>query len=227
MKPALIVLAKEPVAGRVKTRCCPPCTPAQAAALAEAALADTLAAAAAVPHVRTVLALDGRPGHWLPAGVDVVRQRGSGLDERLAAAFDDVGGPAVLVGMDTPQVTADELQHAVDRLGDGSVDALLGPSTDGGFWAIGLTRPDRSVFVGVPMSRPDTGQRQLGRLHRRGLRVGALPVRTDVDDMATAQRVASLVPASRFARTVRAIRSAITDAATLQIEAMTMSTFGP
>src|SRR5688500_4457952 len=99
---ALIVIAKEPVPGRVKTRLCPPCTPEQAARLARAALEDTLAACGdTVGAGRRVLALDGEPGGWLPRGWDVVAQRGAGLAERLAHAFADVGGPAFLLGMDT------------------------------------------------------------------------------------------------------------------------------
>src|SRR4051794_33440895 len=100
MSATLIVIAKEPVPGRVKTRLTPPYTAAEAAYLAEAALADTLAAVVAAPAGRRILALAGRPGRWLPSGVRVVPQRGSGLDERLANAFADAGGPAVLIGMD-------------------------------------------------------------------------------------------------------------------------------
>ncbi|MGC1756862.1 MAG: glycosyltransferase, partial [Trebonia sp.] len=72
----LIVIAKEPRPGRVKTRLTPPFTPQDAASLAEGALADTLAAAAAARMTRHVLALDGAPGDWLPAGFDVIGQRG-------------------------------------------------------------------------------------------------------------------------------------------------------
>jgi rSAM/selenodomain-associated transferase 1 len=200
---ALVVLAKAPVPGRVKTRCCPPCTPEQAAALAEAALADTLAVVAATPADRRVLVLDGEPGPWLPGGVDVLAQRGRGLDERLAAAFDDVAGPALLIGMDTPQVTVALLSAAAGLLGE--VDAVLGPAADGGFWAVGLRRPDPDVFVGVPMSRPDTGARQRARLLARRQRVRLLPTLVDVDDMVTARAVAGLVPSSRFAAACRRI----------------------
>jgi glycosyltransferase A (GT-A) superfamily protein (DUF2064 family) len=99
----LLVIAKAPEPGRSKTRLCPPCSPEQAAALAEAALTDTLRAVAATPADERVLVLDGTPGDWLPEGFRVVPQRGDGLDERLAAAFADAGGPALLIGMDTPQ----------------------------------------------------------------------------------------------------------------------------
>ncbi len=101
---ALIVIAKEPVAGRSKTRLCPPLEPEQAAALAAAALADTLAAVAQTPARARILALDGNPGEWLPDGFEIVSQGGGGLDARLATAFETSAGPALLVGMDTPQL---------------------------------------------------------------------------------------------------------------------------
>ena len=78
--PALLVIAKAPVAGRVKTRLSPPCTPAQAARLARAALEDTLAACDdASAAGRRVLVLEGEPDGWLPPGWEVVAQRGEGL----------------------------------------------------------------------------------------------------------------------------------------------------
>src|SRR6201997_2625355 len=101
----LLVIAKQPLPGRVKTRLAPPCTHEQAAALAEAALAATLHTVLPVPAARRVLVLDGEPGPWLPPGFDVVPQCGGPLDERLAAAFAGADGPALLIGMDTPQIT--------------------------------------------------------------------------------------------------------------------------
>jgi glycosyltransferase A (GT-A) superfamily protein (DUF2064 family) len=165
------VVAKEPVPGRVKTRLCPPCTPEEAARLATAALVDTLAAARASRADRVVVALDGDPGDWLPPGCVVVPQRGDGLDDRLAAAWVDAGGPGVQIGMDTPQVTADDLDAALDALD--RHDAALGLADDGGWWAIALRRPDPSVFHGVRTSRADTGARQLDRLLALGLVVAA------------------------------------------------------
>jgi uncharacterized protein len=198
-----VVIAKEPVPGRAKTRLSPPFTPAEGALLAEAALADTLAAVAATPVSRHVLALDGAPGDWLPAGFDVIPQRGGGLDERLAAAFADTHAtlplPIVLVGMDTPQVTPRLLADAAGSLVSGEADAVFGPATDGGFWLLGLRRPDRSLLAGVPMSRPDTGRQQIDRLTSAGLRVAMAPELTDVDTFREAELVAGAVPGSRFA----------------------------
>ena len=89
----LIVIAKEPVAGRVKTRLRPPCTPAQAAALAEAALPTRSPRARPAGAPRRVLVLDGAPGRGSRAGFEVVPQRGDGLDERLAAASPTSAAP--------------------------------------------------------------------------------------------------------------------------------------
>jgi uncharacterized protein len=194
----LLVIAKEPVPGRVKTRLVPPCTPEQAAALAEAALADTLHTVLTVPARRRVLVLDGRPGRWLPSGFEIMPQRGGPLDERLAGAFAAVRGPALLIGMDTPQVSPALL--TVDWQ---AADAIFGPAADGGFWALGLRVPDPDLLRGVPMSTPGTGAVQRDRLLAAGLRVADLPPLRDVDTAADATAVACEAPWSRFAARAR------------------------
>jgi rSAM/selenodomain-associated transferase 1 len=202
--PTLIVIAKAPVAGRVKTRLCPPCTPAQAAALAGAALRDTLAAASRCSAARRVVALDGMLR--LPAGFEVMPQRGAGLAERLAAAFADVGGPAFLIGMDTPQVTPRLLDAGLAACVRG--DAVLGGALDGGYWGIGLRRPDPAVFRGVPMSAPDTGAVQRARLAELGLATAILPPLRDVDTIADARAVARAAPETEFAAALAEIAPA-------------------
>jgi len=203
----LLVVAKAPVAGRSKTRLCPPCTPDEAAELAAAALADTLDAVAST-GARPVLALDGDPGPWLPAGFRVLTQRGDGFDERLANAWDDTGGPTVQIGMDTPQVTPTLLESAMGALDTPGTDAVLGRAFDGGWWALGLPRPDRRALLGVPMSTAATGVVQLRRLHTLGLTVAALPELRDVDRFDDALAVAAVAPASHFARAVRRLAAA-------------------
>jgi uncharacterized protein len=190
----LLVIAKEPRPGRVKTRLTPPFTSQQAAMLAEAALADTLSTVAASPAVRRVLVLEGRAGAWLPSGFEVVPQCAGGLDERLAAAFAGCEGPSLLIGMDTPQVTKEML--TVDFAG---CDAYFGPAEDGGFWALGLAEPDPGLVRGVPMSTAVTGAVQRDRLVTAGLRVRDLPRLRDVDTVADAEAVAAAAPHSRFA----------------------------
>ncbi|NML51107.1 DUF2064 domain-containing protein [Streptomyces sp. R302] len=192
----LLVIAKQPLPGRVKTRLTPPFTPEEAASLAEAALTDTLATAARVPAARHVLVLDGEPGPWLPPGFQVVPQVAGGLDVRLAAAFAACDGPALLVGMDTPQITPDILAPALCW---DAHDAWFGAAADGGFWALGLAVPDPALLLGVPMSRPDTGAVQHARLRAAGLRIGSLPVLRDVDTARDARSVAAEAPRTRFA----------------------------
>jgi hypothetical protein len=197
---ALVVIAKAPAPGRSKTRLCPPCTPAQAAQLAQAALEDTLAAVAATPARRRLLALDGDPGPWRGLGFELHAQRGEGLGERLADALLAAGGPALVVGMDTPQLSPALLARATRRLAEPGVDAVLGPALDGGYWTIGLARPDRRVFQGVPMSEPTTGLFQLERLRAFGLSTALLPSLRDVDTIEDAAEVArSCGRRSRFA----------------------------
>ena len=193
----LAVIAKAPAPGRTKTRLCPPLSLVQAARLAEAALCDTLEAVAATRAARKVLILDGRPGRWLPGGVEVIVQRGSGLEERLANAFADLGRPAVIVGMDTPQVSTAALHAALRALE--SSGAVLGPAADGGYWAIGLREPDPRALLGVPMSSPHTLEAQRRRLRALGLGVVELQTLRDVDTFADAVAVAADAPSTRFA----------------------------
>jgi uncharacterized protein len=200
---ALVVIAKAPAPGRSKTRLSPPCSPQQAASLAEAALSDTLAAVTRAPARRRVVALEGAPGRWLPRGFDVVGQRGEGLGERLAAAIADAGAPALVVGMDTPQLTPELVSVAASRLD--THDAVLGPAFDGGYWAIGLRRADRTAFAGVPMSTADTFGVQARRLRELRLRTGTLPLLRDVDTFDDAIAVARAAPLTRFAARLRAL----------------------
>ncbi|GID28756.1 TIGR04282 family arsenosugar biosynthesis glycosyltransferase [Paractinoplanes brasiliensis] len=243
MSGQVIVLAKAPVAGLVKTRLCPPCTPAQAALIAAAALADTLAVVSATGVTRRVLAVAG--AYPCPPGWVSIPQRGNTLGERLASAFADTaalaattpsasasfttasaptsssssrksdlsdsstrrGGaqPVVLVGMDTPQLTAAHLRSALDPLiaTDGP-DATLGLAEDGGWWTLGLRDPRHAeILAGIATSTPSTGADTRAALERRGLAVHLLANLRDVDTAADAHHVAALCPpGSRFAEAV-------------------------
>ncbi len=203
--PALVVIAKAPVPGRSKTRLCPPLDPVQAAGLAQAALLDTLEVIAATPASRHVLVLAGEPGGWMPGGFEVLPQAAGDLGVRLAGAFADIAGPALLIGMDTPQVTPALLSAGLALLCERGNDAVLGLTPDGGYWAIGLRRADARVFLGVPMSTARTGEIQRERLDALGLRTARLPRLRDVDDYADALAVAAGAPATRFARALATV----------------------
>jgi rSAM/selenodomain-associated transferase 1 len=201
---ALLVIAKAPLPGRAKTRLCPPCSSEQAAGLAEAALLDTLDIVARTPASRRVLVFEGDPGRWRPPGFDVIAQRGGGLEERLAAAFEDVGQPALLVGMDTPQLTERLLLDGIEALESGA-DAVLGPALDGGYWSVGLERARREVFDKIPMSVATTLGEQRARIRSLGLRLHEQSALRDVDTMEDARVVARQAPGSRFAAAVAKI----------------------
>ncbi|HEV2759125.1 MAG TPA: DUF2064 domain-containing protein [Acidimicrobiales bacterium] len=198
----LLVMAKSPVPGRVKTRLCPPCTPEEAAGLAEAALADTLDAVAACGADRRIIALDGAPGPWLPPGFEVIPQVDGAFDRRLAAAWAAAGGPGVQIGMDTPQVTAGLLDEALSAVDITS--AALGFAADGGWWGIGLRRADARVFHDIPMSTSGTGNAQLARMIGLGLEVTALPTLVDLD---TIEELPAVTAEGRAIRTAALART--------------------
>ncbi len=202
---ALLVIAKEPLPGAAKTRLCPPCSPQQAATLATAALLDTLAAVALTPARRKVLVFGGDARRWCPDGFEVIPQRGAGLGQRLAAAFQDVEGPALVVGMDTPQLTPQLLLEGLHALAQPAVDAILGRALDGGYWSVGLKTGGAQAFDDVPMSCAVTWSRQRERLRELGLRVHDQRTLRDVDTIGDARAVALQAPDSRFAQALASI----------------------
>ncbi len=189
MTATILVVAKAPVPGQVKTRLIPAFGPDGAAHLAAAALLDTLAAAKAVPGARCAVALAGDLTYAVRAveiraalrACTVFVQVEGGLGTRLAAAHATVGiGPVVQIGMDTPQVTPTMLAECLRRLE--TADAALGRAYDGGWWALGLHDGSGAhVLPGVPMSMPTTGDATLRALRIAGLSVAALPPLRDVD----------------------------------------------
>jgi hypothetical protein len=133
---------------------------------------------------------------------------------RLAYAFADTArpdAPSLLIGMDTPQLTAELLTAAAEVLcRDG---AVLGPAADGGWWALGLRDPGDAQFLpGIPMSTGTTGEQTLAALHGRGLHPAVLPELRDVDTAADATAVAAGCPHGRFAAAVGRWVPAVRDA---------------
>jgi uncharacterized protein len=212
----LLVITKAPAAGRSKTRLTPPCTPEQAAAIASAAVGDTFDAVRAARVARRVVALDGPSGDLDLDGFTVVPQPGGDLGTRLAAAFADAvadySAPTLLIGMDTPQVTAELLDRCARRLeAAGPGTALLGTAPDGGWWALGLhSAAPAALLASVPMSREDTAALTRAALEDAGLTVLDLPELTDIDHFSDALSVAAeCPPSSRTSRTVAAVAAAL------------------
>lgn len=203
----LLIVAKRPLPGRAKTRLIPRYGEEGSAALAAAALADTFGAARRCGAERVVVAFDGDPTGIVPPEFDVVPQGHGDLAARLADAWRHVRGPALQIGMDTPQVTGAHLDAAFATLAEPDTDAVIGLATDGGWWALGLRQP-ADVFAGIETSRSDTGQRQLDRLRSLGLATRLLPTRRDVDEPDDVELVAAAAPGTRFAEAARALRGA-------------------
>ncbi|MFI6095532.1 DUF2064 domain-containing protein [Lentzea sp. NPDC051213] len=203
MRFCLLIMAKSPVPGQVKTRLCPPLSAEEAAEVAAASLLDTLEAALSTPGAVPVVALAGvvRRDDVRDALAEcvVIPQRGLTFADRLAHAHLDVaqfGMPVLQIGMDTPQVTPALLESCAEF-----DEAALGFALDGGWWALGLRDPRHAgVLRKVPMSRADTGACTLEALQGlQGLPVRTLPMLSDVDTIVDARAVAAQVPRSRFA----------------------------
>jgi glycosyltransferase A (GT-A) superfamily protein (DUF2064 family) len=149
-------------------------------------LQETLNAVRAAPVARRVLALGRADGDWLPAGFDLIGQRGGSYGERMAAALADAHAtatlPMLLIRPDAARITPDMLADAAWSLLSGEADAAYGAALDGGFWLLGLPRPDRSLVVGLPAPHEGSepaGRMLLDRLASAGLRVALAP-RLDV-----------------------------------------------
>ncbi|MGH3450765.1 MAG: TIGR04282 family arsenosugar biosynthesis glycosyltransferase [Haloechinothrix sp.] len=212
----VLVVAKAPIPGFVKTRLCPPLRPEQAAAIAAACLLDTLTALRRTAGALPVVAMLGDLTEAVNStdiaeavrDITLIRQRGEHFAARLANAHADAatrhpGVPVVQIGMDTPQVTSDLLASAAAELASSGRDAVLGPAADGGWWALGMRDPLAArVLTNVPMSLPSTGVLTRRALSGAGLTVATLPTLSDVDTVADIGRVARAIPHSNVARAV-------------------------
>jgi glycosyltransferase A (GT-A) superfamily protein (DUF2064 family) len=222
----VLVVAKAPVPGQVKTRLAATVGDLAAADLAAAALLDTIEVADRTAHRLgsrpAVLALtgdlaDASRGHEIATalrGCRVIAQRGVALGQRLAAAHQDAAGPAggavLQIGMDTPQVRADLLEACAGLLLDGRCDAVLGPAEDGGWWLLGVRRAVSARAVRtVAMSTARTGLLTREALAGVGCTVHEAPSLRDVDVVDDAVAVAALAPKTRFATALSAITAPI------------------
>ena len=204
MTRALLVVAKQPAAGHTKTRLCPPLAAETAAALYECFLRDTLDVMRQVPGVeRGIVYLPADAAgyfHTLAPDMALTPQRGADLGERLDHLLSDalVGGAAqaVVMDSDSPTLPAAYVAEAFARL-DGPADVVLGPCDDGGYYLIGLKRPQPRLLREVQMSTPFVVSDTLALADSLGLKVALLPPWYDVDTAAELERLrAELATAS-------------------------------
>jgi len=209
--PHLLVVAKAPEPGKVKTRLDREFGMDAAAAVAAASLLDTLVACTAAVgadycHLSMVgdldldRAVDGDLIREALVGWTVHPQAGGAFGDRLARAHALVPGPIVQIGMDTPQVTPELLLEVAAGLEHH--DAVLAPAEDGGWWALGLRDPSQAeVLRGVPMSTETTYDDTLAPPRCAVLDVGSGSPLRDVDTVADADAdiVAAHATGTRFA----------------------------
>ena len=194
--PTVLVLAKEPVAGRVKTRLCPPCTPAAGRGDRRRPRSRTRSRRSPrPPATRPLLVLDGAVGPWLPTPIE----RGRAVRRRTRRPARGRVHPCRRPGGARGDGHAPGLgRRASTTPSRGSrrpnVDAVLGLTPDGGWWIIGFRTPVPDAFLGVEMSSATTGAQQRGRLDALGLRTELVAPETDIDTFADALAVADAHP---------------------------------
>lgn len=214
-RPAIIVMAKAPRAGEVKTRLVPPLTPAEAATLAGCFFADTVALALGVAAEVTVAyaPTDGRAAleeGLRAASVEGMRsvrwleQRGVDLGERLTDVVEraaaEGSGPLLLIGADSPTLPPSFPASALEELARGRADAALGATLDGGYYAVGLRVPAPGLFDAVEWSTPRAYAQTARNAAHLGLRLLELPHWYDVDIPADLARLRAELAADEDAR---------------------------
>ncbi len=182
-------MAKAPIAGRVKTRLCPPLEPGEAAHLYACTLGDTVAEMSALTRVRRYLFLDppesvaSLSGSPFPA-FELFPQRGRDLGDRMrdgaAAAFRNGARRVVIIGADCPSLSAGTVRRAFRELSTGA-SVVFGPSADGGYYLIGLSSPDDRLFRGFRWSTPEVLRDAAARCRLLCAPFSFLPPERDVD----------------------------------------------
>jgi rSAM/selenodomain-associated transferase 1 len=199
MTGSLVVMAKRPAAGATKTRLVPPLTGAQAANLYECFLLDALQIARSIPHIVRSIAYPPADGqdYFLRLAPDFapVPQIGAGLGDRLAHVIEEIarrdGGPVVAMSSDSPTLPAAHVARAFDVLAWDEADVVLGPCDDGGYYLIGLARPQPRLLAEVQMSTPHVLRDTLVLAATGGLRAVLLPPWHDIDVADDLRRLAA------------------------------------
>jgi hypothetical protein len=188
---ALIIFAKAPIPGQVKTRLCPPLSPDEAASLHGSIVLDMLERSRSLPSMDRFVACFPSPDHVFfkileeRHGVRLLAQAGEDLGARMAGALDDVFARgyrrALVIGTDLPTLPGSVFGEAF-RLLDAH-DLVLGPARDGGYYLIGLRKPAPELFAGIPWSTDRVLALTQSKASAAGLKTALLPVRRDVDTL--------------------------------------------
>ena len=192
---ALLVIAKRPAAGQTKTRLTPPLSPEQASDLYECFLRDTLDVARAVPHVNRLVhyAPDAAASYFALLAPDfglrpqVGESLGPRLDQVLTRCLGEGFERAVIMDSDSPTLPAAFVAQAFAALD--AADVVLGPCDDGGYYLIGLKRPQPRLLLEVQMSTRNVLRDTLALAEQIGARAALLPTWYDVDTVQELERL--------------------------------------
>jgi len=196
-KQALIIFAKRPVPGQVKTRLVPPLTTHEAARLYECMLRDIVSRTARLSGMDRLIFYTDEPDaaayfRGIAPGVPLHPQRGSNLGERMGnaflTAFANGYGAVAIIGSDSPDLPLACIEGAFARLAEGNTAAVYGPTEDGGYYLIALRRMHDELFRGIRWSRGDVLAKSLDKAAEAGIRVELLPGWYDVDRIEDLQR---------------------------------------
>jgi rSAM/selenodomain-associated transferase 1 len=180
---ALIIFAKSPEAGNVKTRLAGHLDDAERLRLYTSMLEGTVGKLRSIPEADTLICYVGDKEYFTKFGLKLFPQSEGDLGERMHLAMkkllDEGYGKAVLVGVDIPGLTPAIIREAFKLLSDH--DAVFGPASDGGYYLVGLKAPNREIFTGIEWSTNTTLKQTLAKAKAAGLKITITDILSDVD----------------------------------------------
>lgn len=182
----LLLFAKAPIAGKVKTRLQSDCSAEEASEVAKVLLEESIIKATQSWPGRVYLSVALDIEHdFLQLmlkryAIELVSQSPGDLGEKMHCAFDSFGYPAAIMGCDAPHISSDCLSRAYESLSKG--DPVLGPSDDGGYYFIGLVEPQKALFVNIDWGTSSVLSSTLEIAKQNNVKFELLEPLNDVDE---------------------------------------------
>lgn len=197
MNKGLIIFAREPLPGRVKTRLAQDVGDQAAAELYAAMLEDVLERAATLDNIRPLLfwslETDSKPNYATFPHLQMFKQQGATLGDRMAAAFESAFESGIdtccIIGSDSPDLPVEYIRKAFEHLENDKVDAVFGPAEDGGYYLLGLRHSWPGLFMDIPWSTGVVLDSSIKRAGELGLRTALLPQWYDLDELRDLSRL--------------------------------------
>lgn len=218
MPQALLIFARRPQAGRVKTRLAPVLTHEEAAELYDCMVRDVLAQSRELAGVSRFLFYEDTEGaiaffRGIDAGLQVLPQEGLGLGIRLEKAFEEVfarGYSSVaVIGTDSPDLPLSFISQAFVALEEDQADVVFGPAEDGGYYLVALRKPCPELFRHISWSSSTVLEQSVSQANENGLRIALLPCWYDVDEPADLFRPRLIEKETRAPLTASFLRRAL------------------